>query len=388
MSIDKLKKVKVGDPISAEQQNIIRDLLKKQSFGNNSFIDPTGSVSRDRSRRRVIQNFTYQKGSKLYQLFLAKVISTTDDVLKCDIYQIDSLAGTPRVPNANYWITPTGEEVTVGYINNGTIAGSFEDGTLVPTLKEDDIIFVVGEHEDEIVSTRVGIGNGARTKWTGSLGEWDINPNYPATSNEPFAIDGDPIRPHPYSFRAFVVDDNRQGSLYSKYNPVYQSIIVHSKTEPANANDAANSWRSDLERAGNTVYDPAKASTNWVDWRGDFAFSIDFEEAPQWGTSIVIEFDQEVDWKYTWIQTPCTCTHVTPVIMEPDEVTTRGTVAAQTDIWDITSQGANDGVQITMLVRETFDTSDGSWYYYYREFTYDSCGRLVYIGAEYRAQES
>lgn len=64
---------------------------------------------------------------------------------------------------------------------------------------------------------------------------------------------------------------------------------------------------------------------------------------------------------------------------------TSETEAAQSDTWDQTSQGSNDGLQDTRMVRQAYDDSgDETLYGYYRTYTYDSAGKLVAVSAETR----
>lgn len=67
--------------------------------------------------------------------------------------------------------------------------------------------------------------------------------------------------------------------------------------------------------------------------------------------------------------------------------TTAETEAAQTDTWDQTSQGANDGVNVVCLARIAYDnTSARKLYGFYRNLKFDSNGLLYEIGAESRVE--
>ena len=61
------------------------------------------------------------------------------------------------------------------------------------------------------------------------------------------------------------------------------------------------------------------------------------------------------------------------------------TETAQSDTWDITDQGDNDGVQVRLQTRMVYDdTSDEILYAFFRTFKYDNIGRLISISAETR----
>jgi hypothetical protein len=65
--------------------------------------------------------------------------------------------------------------------------------------------------------------------------------------------------------------------------------------------------------------------------------------------------------------------------------TYEGSETAQTDTWDVTDQGENDGVKVYLNTRIVYnDSGDKILYGYYREFKYDSAGRLINISAETR----
>jgi hypothetical protein len=64
---------------------------------------------------------------------------------------------------------------------------------------------------------------------------------------------------------------------------------------------------------------------------------------------------------------------------------TAETEAAQSDTWDVTDQGANDGVSFVMQTRTAYDhAGDETLYAYYRTVTIDSLGHIVAISAETR----
>ena len=64
---------------------------------------------------------------------------------------------------------------------------------------------------------------------------------------------------------------------------------------------------------------------------------------------------------------------------------TAETEAAQSDTWDRSSQGANDGVNLVCLTRFAYaDAGDATLYAYYRTLSYDSQGNLYAVSAETR----
>ena len=75
-------------------------------------------------------------------------------------------------------------------------------------------------------------------------------------------------------------------------------------------------------------------------------------------------------------------THTTPAVLYS---TYEGDEEAQTDTWDISSQGANDGVAFCLTTRVVYkDSGDEILYGFYRVFLFNSIGRLVAISAETR----
>jgi len=84
-------------------------------------------------------------------------------------------------------------------------------------------------------------------------------------------------------------------------------------------------------------------------------------------------------------------THASPYGVTPTGTpdTRTGGSTALTDTWNIDNpQAGTDGVEAWIQVREYFDTGTGTWYYFWRKFTYDSAGALVAISAEEVASES
>ena len=74
-------------------------------------------------------------------------------------------------------------------------------------------------------------------------------------------------------------------------------------------------------------------------------------------------------------------THDDPALMDWD----LGTAVAYVDEWDRTNQGANDGVDVTIQTRTVFRSNGdgtGTVYTFYRDFRYDSRGKLWYITDE------
>jgi len=75
-------------------------------------------------------------------------------------------------------------------------------------------------------------------------------------------------------------------------------------------------------------------------------------------------------------------THTSPKALY---ATFEGAEAAQTDTWDRTNQGANDGVTFPWHTREAYSETGGKILYgYYRLVTIDSAGAIVSISAETR----
>ena len=72
----------------------------------------------------------------------------------------------------------------------------------------------------------------------------------------------------------------------------------------------------------------------------------------------------------------------TPLVMYS---TFEGNETAQTDTWNVSDQGENDGVKVYLTTRLVYNESgDEVIYGFYREFKYDSSGRLLSISAETR----
>jgi len=62
-----------------------------------------------------------------------------------------------------------------------------------------------------------------------------------------------------------------------------------------------------------------------------------------------------------------------------------GSETAQTDTWDVADQGANDGVKAYVTTRVVYKQGgDEVLYGFYREYKYDSTGRLIAVSAETR----
>lgn len=75
-------------------------------------------------------------------------------------------------------------------------------------------------------------------------------------------------------------------------------------------------------------------------------------------------------------------THASPAAMY---ATFEGSETAQTDSWDITSQGANDGTTAALTTRIVYNhAGDKKVYGFYRVFTWDSVGLLCSWSAETR----
>ena len=65
--------------------------------------------------------------------------------------------------------------------------------------------------------------------------------------------------------------------------------------------------------------------------------------------------------------------------------TFEGSETTQTDTWDVSNQGENDGVKVYLTTRLVYNESgDEVVYGFCREFKYDSSGRLLSISAETR----
>ncbi len=59
---------------------------------------------------------------------------------------------------------------------------------------------------------------------------------------------------------------------------------------------------------------------------------------------------------------------------------------ADTNTWDVASQGAYDGANVVQLTRMSYSTTSHKLYGYYRTFKYDSKGLLVTISGETRVE--
>lgn len=71
-----------------------------------------------------------------------------------------------------------------------------------------------------------------------------------------------------------------------------------------------------------------------------------------------------------------------PLVMLPADVSLE---TAQTDTWDRTDQGENDGLAAKVVTRVVYnDTGDQVLYFFYRTYTHDDLGALLTISAETR----
>lgn len=290
MMNDKLKDVKKGDPIVAEQYQLLIDNAKMGEKSLGMFKNSVGTTQRGYNN---LQNFPMQwsANESLNKLYPAKVLEDPEDAgevwvegdtIHCDIYlnletPYDGLYGVD-------WIK---KNYAVKFIKKGS--GTFKAGTLVPVLEVGDVILVQAADTFRNVET-IGAGNGNQRIFTGALNE----------------------RPLPGSvyFYGYMPEN-----LWKDEPNRYLSQISAGTFWPSfpfSADDLDGKWQGlltgnlrldEVLSAVPEFGDPAIATNNFVNYRGTFSFTIAWQEPPPASMRLVVIYTPISAIYFTWVQT-------------------------------------------------------------------------------------